>query len=320
MDYYATMGTACCAPETAEALFRAGMTGCRLNLSHTTLKKSEELIGTFRAAAQRCGVPMRLVADLQGPEQRIGSLTAPIPLRAGEEILLGARGVPAPQSVLAASEGGDTLLLDDSAIALTVRSREAGALRCRVERGGTLQGRKSIAVAGRENDAPPLTEQDRENLALAPRFGVTDVLQPFVRSRADVEAVREVLARSGAPDVRVMAKIENRRGLDALTEIIDAADEICIARGDLGSAIGLCAVPRAQKEIARACHAAGKPFCVATELLWSMHRRAVPTRAEVSDIYNAVLDGAAGLMLTGETAVGEYPVEAMRWLVRAAQG
>lgn len=319
MDFYATLGASCRDRATLAALFHEGMTAARLNLSHTTLSACAPLLDDFFAAAQEAGVTPRLVVDLQGPELRVGALPEPVQLPEGESVTLGATGVPVPQSVVDAAEAGDRISLDDSALLLEVVSHEGEALSCRVLRGGTLRSRKSLAVLGKDVDAAALTDADRANLRDAGRCGVTDVLQPFVRGADDVRMVRQALDWEGLGGVRVMAKIENRRGLDHLDAIIAAADEICIARGDLGNAMPLWELPHIQKEIAGRCRQADKPFCVATQLLWSMHERAVPTRAEVLDIYNCVLDGAAGLMLTGETAVGKYPVEAMRYLVRTAE-
>ena len=351
MDFYGTLGTACQERETMLALFQAGMTGARLNLSHVTLAECAPLLSDFWSAAREAGCSPRLVIDLQGPELRVGRLPEAVTLPEGGTVLLvpedgtalrvpedlpggtvspppdgGPDGglpfpcrVPVPERVLYAARAGDRIALDDSAFLLEARERTADGLFCRVLRGGRLQSRKSLSVLGRTVDAPALTAQDRENLRHAAASGVTDILQPFVRGREDVEALRDALARENLRHVRVMAKIENRQGLDKLDEIIAAADEICIARGDLGNGMPLWKLPGIQKEISRRCRAAGRPFCVATQLLWSMHERAVPTRAEVLDIYNAALDGAAGLMLTGETAVGKYPVEAMRYLCRTAR-
>ena len=295
------------------------MTAARLNLSHTTLRDCAPLLDSFFAAAREAGVTPRLVIDLQGPELRVGALVEPVELAEGGDVILGDGGVPVPRSVPDAAEPGDRLSLDDSAFLLEVAAKEDAALRCRVLRGGTLQSRKSLAILGKEVDSPALTEADRANLRDAGCFGVTDVLQPFVRGAEDVRAVRAALDAAGLTRVRVMAKIENRRGLAHLDDILTATDEICIARGDLGNAMPLWELPRAQKEIAHRCRERGVPFCVATQLLWSMHERAVPTRAEVLDIHNCVLDGASGLMLTGETAVGKYPAEAMRYLVKTAE-
>ena len=203
-----------------------------------------------------------------------------------------------PAAALAAARTGDEISLDDSALLLTVVEERPDALLCQVERGGLLKSRKSMAILGVQPDTPALTEEDRRNLDWAARCGVTDVLQPFVR---------------------VMAKIENQLGIEKLDEIIDASDVICIARGDLGNSMPLWELPAAQKGIAARCRTAGRSFFVVTQLLWSMEQRAVPTRAEVCDIYNAVLDGSDALMLTGETAAGRYPVQAMEYLVKTAR-
>ena len=188
-----------------------------------------------------------------------------------------------------------------------------------VLRGGMLASRKSIALPGLDLHLPPLTAADRDNLALAREYGVTGVMQPFVRCRADLQALREALDENGGTEIRIFAKIENREGVAHLEELLPAADEIVIARGDLGNSGPLWELPALQKTIAAACRSAGKPFMVVTQMLASMERSPVPTRAEVSDIFNAVLDGAASVMLTGETAVGAYPVDAIRYLAQTVR-
>ena len=200
-----------------------------------------------------------------------------------------------------------------------IEKERPDALLCQVERGGLLKSRKSMAILGVQPDTPALTEEDRRNLDWAARCGVTDVLQPFVRGAEDLAVLRGALAERGLERVRVMAKIENQLGIEKLDEIIDASDVICIARGDLGNSMPLWELPAAQKGIAARCRTAGRSFFVVTQLLWSMEQRAVPTRAEVCDIYNAVLDGSDALMLTGETAAGRYPVQAMEYLVKTAR-
>ena len=322
MEFYATLGPACSAPRTLDGLFRAGMTGARLNLSHVTLADSRPLLEDgFRPAARRAGREnAHLILDLQGPELRVGALEGPVPLVQGDWALLGGEeGIPIPPAVREAARPGDRIALDDSALLLEVAEKTGEGLACRVLRGGTLRSRKSLAILGVEVDAPALTEEDRANLDLAGELGATHILQPFVRGRADVEALRRALEERGLTGVQIMAKIENRRGVERLDEILEAADQICIARGDLGNAIPLWELPGLQKRIARRCRQAGRPFCLVTQLLWSMEQRPVPTRAEVCDIYNGVLDGAASLMLTGETAAGAYPVQAMEYLVKTAR-
>ena len=166
---------------------------------------------------------------------------------------------------------------------------------------------------------PTLTDSDLKNIGLAAEYGVTGVMQPFVRNKEDLLTVREALEKAGAAHIEIFAKIENLQGVAALEELLPYCDHVVIARGDLGNAMPLWKLPGMQKEIAAKCRAAGKPFMVVTQMLDSMHERAVPTRAEVLDIYNAVLDGAASLMLTGETAAGKFPVESMEYLVKTGE-
>ena len=321
MEFYGTLGPACAHRETLAALFRAGMTGVRLNLSHATLAQCAPLLSAFRAAAEEAEVSgPRLVLDLQGPELRLGMLEAPVPLAPEEEVLLGPCGIPIPPQVAAVAQAGGRIALDDSALLLSVQAVTGPNLRCKVLRGGVLRSRKSLALLdGPAPSMPALTGEDLENLAQAAALGVTDILQPFVRGGADLRCLRDALAQAGLPQARVIAKIENAQGLERLDEIIAGADMVCIARGDLGNAIPLWELPPLQARIAARCRRAGKPFLVVTQLLWSMEQRAVPTRAEVNDIYHAVLSGAQALMLTGETAAGCFPVEAMDYLVRTAR-
>ena len=320
MEFYATLGGACRDAATLENLFAAGMTGARLNLSHTTLEQCAPLLDeVYWPAAQKAGRPAHLIIDLQGPELRVGTLSAPVPLETGSQTVLGPGGISIPQAAREAAQPGDQISLDDSALLLRVEEKRGESLVCRIERGGLLQSRKSLAILGREVNTPTLTREDLDNLAQAKRFGVTHILQPFVRGAEDVRTLRRAMLEAGLDQGKIMAKIENQRGLEQLNEIIEAADIICIARGDLGNSMPLWQLPSAQKHIAQACRSAGKPFFVVTQLLWSMQERAVPTRAEVSDIYNAVLDGSCALMLTGETAAGRYPVQAMDYLVKTAR-
>lgn len=225
--------------------------------------------------------------------------------------------IPVPAAVLKAVGIGQTLLIDDGRLSLQVVG-ESDRI-CRVLRGGPLLSRKSLTVPGLEIPSPTLTEEDHENLRLAASFGVTGVMLPFVRNRQDIRNLKQALQEYHAGSVRIFAKIENLEGVRALPSLVSQVDQVVIARGDLGNAMPLWELPGCQKRLARICQEAGTPFMVVTQMLDSMQERAVPTRAEVCDIYNAVMDGAASVMLTGETAVGRYPVEAMRYLVRTAR-
>ena len=318
LDFYGTLGPRCADVTTLRAMLDAGMTGVRLNLSHITLPEAAEEIEALHTAASQSGVKARLLIDMQGPELRIGALDRPLTLCECETVTLGAGGIPIPMIALPCLVPGAQLLLDDGKLLLEVRAADSESIRAEVIRGGTLTGRKSLAIPGAELHPPTMTETDLANIAMAKDYGVTGVMQPFVRDRADLEAVRAALDRAGGRDIRLFAKIENREGVRNLDELIDACDEIVIARGDLGNAVPLWELPRVQKEIAEKCREKGRTFMVVTQMLASMEHTAVPTRAEVSDIFNAVLDGASSVMLTGETAVGDYPVEAMRYLVNTA--
>lgn len=239
--------------------------------------------------------------------------------------------IPCPEAVLEAlmgAEPGQELLLDDGKLLLQIKERTTDSARdrktgayviCQTVRGGVLHSRKSIALPGLTVNSPTLTEADHENLKIAKASGVTGVMLPFVRGRGDILTLRDTLKRYGAESIQIFAKIENLAGVRSLPEFVSDVDHVVIARGDLGNAMPLWELPGCQKRIAVICREAGTPFMVVTQMLDSMHTRAVPTRAEVSDIYNAVLDGAASVMLTGETAAGQYPVEAMKYLVKTGE-
>jgi len=316
---YGTLGPACARRESLRRMLGAGMDGVRLNLSHGGLQQSAPWLEELQAAAAAEGVSPRLLVDLQGPELRVGALAQPLDLAEGTEVLLGGTGVPVPPAVLPFLNPGQQALLDDGRLLVQAAGPRDGGVACRVLRGGRLLPRKSIALPGVEVPSPALTEADRQNLALAARWGVTGVMQPFVRSAADLLEVRAALGGAGAAGVLVFAKLENRRGVAQLEQLLPQADEIVIARGDLGNAYPLWELPGVQKDLAAVCRRAGKPFMVVTQLLTSMEQAKVPTRAEVSDIFNAVLDGASSLMVTGETAAGRNPVEVMETLARTAR-
>ena len=313
---YGTIGPACAAQTVLEDMFRAGMTGMRLNLSHCDLSDSKAQISAFHAAAKVAGVCPQLVVDTQGPELRIGNLDKPLALKAGMTVSVGNGGIPVPAVVSDHLEFGDEVLLDDGKISLKVTSASEGKLE--VLRGGVLTGRKSIKLPGKEIRLPVLTDRDIQNICQAAEYGVTGLLQPFVRSGKDLLELRQLLQEHNAGYLKIFAKIETLEGVKNLSDILPHADVIVIARGDLGNDMPLWQLPAVQKEVSAACRKAGKPFIVVTQMLASMEHSAVPTRAEVSDIFNAVADGAWGVMLTGETAVGQYPAEAIRYLTNTS--
>ena len=263
-----------------------------------------------------------LILDTYGNQIKIFPQSIPFSVRAAE---ISAEGISIfehdPKGKVAAAYWQMTqeVLLDDGKLLLRVTEQtETGAV-AEVLRGGVLRGRKSLALPGADLEPPTMTASDVENIRIAASCGVTGVMQPFVRSRRDLETVRQALDENGGANIRLFAKIENQMGLERLPEFLETADEIVIARGDLGNAMPLWELPAAQKRIEAQCRKAGKPFMVVTQMLASMEQNPVPTRAEVSDIFNAVADGAAAVMVTGETAVGKWPVEVIRYLSNTVQ-
>lgn len=314
IDIYGTLGPACWETDTLEDMFRAGMTGVRLNLSHVTLPHAENTLNSLRKASENCGVKAKLLIDTQGPELRIGELEHPMELSQGDTVTLGEGGIPVPEIVLPHLTPGQEALLNDGKILLTVTEQKKTSAKAKVLRGGLLLSRKSVTLPSSNIYPPAMTKNDRKNILLAAEYGVTGVMQSFVRNREDLQILREALDSAGGKHIKLFAKVENQAGMDNLPDFLPATDEIVIARGDLGNAMPLWELPAAQKRIAAICREENKPFMVVTQMLASMEHSPVPTRAEVSDIFNAVLDGASSVMVTGESAVGKYPVETIRYL------
>lgn len=316
---YGTLGPACGSVPVLQQLFEAGMAGVRLNLSHSGLRECGEWTGNLFKAAKAKEVSPELIIDMQGPELRIGNLGGPVILREGETFRFGKDDIPVPERIFPLMKEKQEVLLDDGKILAEVVSVDGSSSTCRTLRGGILKPHKSISLAGADRTNIVLTDEDLENLKLAKKYGVTGIMQPFVQSGDDLLQLREILKQRDLGELKIYAKLENMEGVKALGEIIPYADEIVIARGDLGNSMPLWKLPGVQKDIAGICTRWGMPFMVATQMLYTMENSAVPTRAEVCDIFNAVLDGADSLIITGETAVGSYPVEAMRYLSLTAK-
>ncbi len=323
MEFWGTIGPSCADTMMLKNMVGAGMTGIRMNLSHGSLQEHLDWIRMIHEA----GVPDLLI-DLQGPEMRVGTLAQPVALETGSRFELKAAlpeeavplpVIPCPSALIRVLLPGQELLLDDGKILAHVISSDAGLAECVTDRGGLLRSRKSIAAPGLTIDLPTLTDEDLENLRTASGCGVTCVMLPFVRGIRDIRNLKQALSACGASGIRIYAKIENMAGVHALPEFIDEVDHVVIARGDLGNDMPLWELPGCQKRIAAQCRQAHTPFMVVTQMLDSMHTQKVPTRAEVCDIYNAVLDGAASIMLTGETAAGAYPLEAMKYLIETGR-
>jgi pyruvate kinase len=312
----ATLGPTSSAPETIEALHLAGADVFRLNFSHGEHSDHEERYNQIRALEKKQGRPIGILADLQGPKIRIGAFSdGPIFLENGDPFRLdlnedagdgGRVSLPHP-AVLKSLEKGSILLLDDGKLQLTVTEAGDGFVNCKVAVGGKLSDRKGVNIPNVVVKISALTDKDRRDLDFALSLGVDWVALSFVQRPEDIAEVKKIVAGRAA----VMAKIEKPAAVEQLEEIIDLADAVMVARGDLGVEIPIQEVPSIQKKIIVQAREAGKPVVVATQMLESMISSPVPTRAEVTDVANAIYDGTDAVMLSAESAAGDHPIEAV---------
>jgi pyruvate kinase len=315
-----TLGPASEDRETIEALARAGMSVARLNASHGTPDRRRRLVERVHAADAATDEPLAALLDLSGPEVRTADTDATVELETGATVTfrpgdrLTADEVGLSRSV-GRAEPGDRVLLDDGRVETTVEAVDGEAVRARVDSGGDLGGRAGVNVPGVDLDLPVVTEADERDLDVAVEAGVDFVAASFVRSAADVLAVSAAIEDRGG-EIPVVAKIERADAVANLDDIVEAADGVMVARGDLGVECPLEDVPIIQKRIIRRCHRAGVPVITATEMLDSMVDQRRPTRAEASDVANAVLDGTDAVMLSAETAVGDHPVHVVETMAR----
>lgn len=321
-----TIGPASESAEIMEDMIRAGMNIARLNFSHGDFKSHKKVIERLRTAANRSGRRVAIMADFPGPKIRIGQFVKePVQLKLGdtfflttEEIIGDRRRVsvtfePLPK----AARPGDTLFLNDGFIQLEVVKIEGKDVQCNVLVGGELWSRKGLNMPGIDLGISTFTDQDRQGLKFASENGVDAVSQSFVQSRADIDAVREA-AEALNYHPMIFAKIERARALVRMDEILKSADGIMIARGDLGVEIPIEQISVVQKQLIHQANLLGKPVITATQMLESMTQNRRPTRAESTDVANAILDGTDCVMLSGESAMGKYPVDAVAMLAKIA--
>ncbi|MBP8291982.1 MAG: pyruvate kinase [Caldilineaceae bacterium] len=335
-DIIATIGPASGDVATLAEMIRSGMSVARMNFSHGDYAFHARTASLVREAAAVAGQPAALLADLQGAKVRVGRLDHEVPVADGQAVLLvglevdvrerpetlprDAAIIPVDFDLAPYMKAGSTILIDDGNIELKVESVVAGHVHCRVTHGGVIKSRKGVNVPYTLLPIPALTDKDRADAAFAVSLGVDWIALSFAGSAADVTELREIVAAAEGHSTvhtppRIMAKIERPDGVENLREIIVASDGVMVARGDLALETSPWQLPLLQKQIVRACRQARKPVVVATQMLESMIQNHRPTRAEVSDVANALLDGADAVMLSGETAVGAYPVQAVRTMV-----
>jgi pyruvate kinase len=321
-----TIGPATETAEMVDRLVDAGMDAARLNLSHGTHEEHAARAAVIREAQERAGRPLAVIADLQGPKLRVGQLAEPRVLVEGEEILVvgdgdsaNGGGLPVSPSVLSeVLRPGDDVLIDDGLVRLRVVGVSGAGVSATVVVGGAVGAGKGVNVPGVPLPVPSVTEKDVADLEFALTLDVDFVALSFVRSANDVRLLRELLHEAGS-QAQVIAKIEKAEALDDLAGILRLSDSVMVARGDLGVEIGPAEVPLVQKRIILAALERGKPAITATQMLESMIVHAEPTRAEASDVANAILDGTSAVMLSAETAVGRYPVESVAFMDRIAR-
>jgi pyruvate kinase len=320
----ATIGPASGTAEVVRALVEAGANAIRLNLSHGTRDQHADSAQLVREAQEEFGRPLALIADLQGPKLRIGELDSPITLARGDEIVVvgdeSSRNGELP--VLPAVIGevlqpGHEVLIDDGLVRLRVERVKSGRAECAVLAGGVVSAHKGVNVPGVPVPIPSLTRKDMDDLEFALGLDVDFVALSFVRSAADVRDLKDLIRQAGAT-ANVIAKIEKAEAVDVLDAVLEETDAVMVARGDLGVEIGPELVPLLQKRIIIGALEHGKPVITATQMLESMIHQPEPTRAEASDVANAILDGTSAVMLSGETAVGRFPVEAVATMDRIA--
>ena len=322
----ATVGPASASPAVMEKMIRSGMDIARLNFSHGGLDDHRRNIESLRAAAGAAGREVAILADLPGPKIRLGTIAGgPVELVAGQAFTLTTEEGPGGPTrafvsfsrLPAVVKAGDHVFVNDGLVDLEVDAVEDGEVRCRVVVGGEISSRKGVNLPGLDLGLRAFTDDDRRCLEFALRHGVDVVSQSFVESAADVECVREAAAVLGHRPF-VIAKIERARALERLDEILAAADGLMIARGDLGVEVPMEQIAVLQKGLMRKAMRAGKPVITATQMLESMTRSRRPTRAEATDVANAILDGTDCVMLSAESASGMYPVEAVATLAKIA--
>lgn len=323
-----SIGPASNEPDVMEKMVLAGMNVARINFSHATIEEREKVVESVKEVRRRTGLPIAILYDTKGPEFRSGMLeTGEITLTEGKTIrvvkdaILGNDEkitVNHPQ-VLSGLEVGDIILLENGLMKIEVISKEEDGVTCKIIVGGILGNKKSLSVPGKKLDIPYISKQDYDDIVYACNHEADYLALSFVSTPEDVLEVRKILKDNNQEDLPIICKIENATGISNVEKILEVSEGIMIARGDLGTETCMEALPLVQKEMISKCREQGKIAIVATEMLESMKKNARPTRAEISDVANAVLDGTDAVMLSGESTVGLYPVETVKFMANICE-
>lgn len=322
-----TIGPACSDEKTITEMCKAGMNVARMNFSHNTYKEHGERIALVKKVREKLGLPIAILLDTKGPEYRIKTFkNGEIVLNEGDKFTFTANEIEGDETRVSVNYKelahelfkGDTILLNNGLLSFEVESTTETDVNCRVLIGGVLSDRKSMSFPGKTLKQKYLSEQDKQDILFGAQQGVEFIACSFVSCRQDLLDVKSFLAENGIKDIDIIAKIENRSGVDNIEEICQECDGIMIARGDMGVEIPFEELPAIQKQLITKCRLLGKRVITATEMLESMIHNPRPTRAEISDIANAVYDGTSAIMLSGETAAGKYPVQSVETMARIA--
>ena len=317
-----TLGPACDNEETLKSLIEEGLDGARFNFSHGTHPEHLERIQRFRKVEKEMGQKLPCILDTKGPEIRLGKFAQPVVLQQGQKFTLTTKEVDGDinQSYISHKgitkdlKPGNTVLIDDGLVELTVDSITETDVICTVKNSGKVSSNKGVNLPGIKTTLPSLTEKDVEDLRFGVENGFDFVAASFIRKKEDCLNIIKYLKEFGGEHIQLIVKIENQEGLDNFDEILTACEGVMVARGDLGVEIPVERIPIEQKKMIRKCCRAGKFVITATQMLDSMINNPRPTRAEVTDISNAIIDGSSVVMLSGETAAGKHPIEAVRYM------
>ena len=314
--------------ETLRELIKNGLNVCRLNFSHGSHEEHKGRMDLVKKLREELNMPTAILLDTKGPEIRTGKFEAPeVLLEEGQTFTITMKDVMGNKEMCTVSykglandvKTGDTILIDDGLVGLTVKEVNGDDIVCEVQNSGIVKNHKGVNVPGVKVNLPAITEKDRSDIEFGIEQGIDFIAASFVRKVSDVLAIREILEENNATHIKIISKIENQEGVDNLDEIIEVSDGIMVARGDLGVEIPTEEIPVVQKLMIKKCNEAGKPVITATQMLDSMIRNPRPTRAEVTDVANAIYDGTDAIMLSGETAAGKYPVEAVKTMATIAK-
>ena len=323
-----TLGPASEKEEVLTALIENGLNVTRMNFSHGSHEEHKGRMDLVKKVREKLNKPVALLLDTKGPEIRTGNFDQPeVLLEEGQKFTITMKDVIGTKEICTVSYkglandvvAGDTILIDDGLVGLRVEEVNGDDILCIVENSGIVKNHKGVNVPGVKINLPALTDKDISDIEFGISQGIDFIAASFVRKVSDVLAIREVLERNNATDIQIISKIENQEGVDNIDAILEASDGLMVARGDLGVEIPFEKLPAVQKMMIEKCNAAGKPVVTATQMLDSMMRNPRPTRAEVSDVANAILDGTDAIMLSGESANGDWPVESVQTMARIAE-